>query len=463
MIGLEIPTGMKKKRQRIELRLPAKMPSVRPARHADDLKRIATWISAGRVEKCFAGGPPVSVDALKAYIKEQILTHDEYATRVMLLDREPFGFVDFARSGLVVELLGIYVQPRHRGNGLAHWTLSLLCAEWLYAGIQHVDARIYVENQNSLRLFESLGFVAFAEEDEGARRVLVLRRRISQLKRFSPSLPGYERLKGDNVVAAHLAFASLLSKQLAKVPGVQMVLGLGSIARGFADRWSDIDIAVLGKGKEMHSLWRGEKWFGEFDVDLFILDIEREPPSHWDLARRQAISEAVILSASSSGLTRAIGNCVKPKRPELRKLIVERLFDLAWIGYAPPQWRGRTYLGYQWSLPNDLWAQRGCLASAHSTVDQALDVLLEIIFLINGLLPPDPKWRRFLIDDVPWLPQNFEAHVEAVEFGARSKHAFPARTNALLKLVQEVATYLEQRQLLPSDMYEYHLRHSDLY
>jgi len=446
----------------LDLGLPKQAPEIRPIR-SSDMRRVARWISDARAEGQFSSCGKLTERQLRNYLKAQISEANDYTILVVEYDNQACGFVDFLKCDSRVELLGIYIEPAMRRRKIASYLLRLLSARWEYAGVRVAETRVFASNKTSLKLFTLLGFLSVADEVEDGRTVHVLRKTIGPLKRLTQLNPGYSRLIGKNLVAHHLVIATMLAEAIGKLDGVLLVLGLGSLARGFADEWSDVDIAVLGTGIAMQTLWRGERWFGKSDVDLFVVDVRKEPPSAWDEARRQAFSESIVLSSADSNLLKAVRKIVRMRPDEIRKLAVDKLFSLAWAGFAPPAWREKTYRGYLWSLPQDLWISRGCIAAAHNALDQALGLFFELLFVTNGRLPPDPKWQRFLVDEQDWLPEHFLSRLETLESCKRTERSFGPRSETLLQLIGETAKHLERERLLPEDMYSYYLRHSTVY
>jgi hypothetical protein len=273
------------------------------------------------------------------------------------------------------------------------------------------------------------------------------------LARLCPQEPRYARLQGQNLYLQHLAVAKRLAARFSRLPGVDMVLGLGSLARGFADRWSDLDLAVLGHGRGLRKLWRGEQSYGGFSVDLYVIDTTLAPASTWSEARRQALAESVVLFSRNRRLLAHLRSHLRLSRGEMRDRVAQCLFELGAMGYQPRHWRGRKRHGYVWGLVPDLWIRRGCLLSAHANADRALDMLLQLLFLMNGRLPPHPKWRLFLAPGLPWLPRGFSQRPARMTAARRDLAGYRLRERHLLTLVEAVVTELERRALLGPDTY----------
>jgi predicted nucleotidyltransferase len=254
-----------------------------------------------------------------------------------------------------------------------------------------------------------------------------------------------------------MALAESLTAQIRKVPEAEVVLGMGSLARGFGDRWSDLDLAVLGHGLDAGPFWRGERYLAGVSVDLFVVDLASVPPSRWDVGRREAFEESVVLFRRDPALLRGLRRRLRLGRRERLERIRDLLFRLGWLGFAPREWYGKRKYGYHWELPPDVWVQRGSVSSAHGTVDQAYDMALQMLYLLNGRHVPDPKWRRFRAAGLAWSPEGFAGLRDQVEGGARDEPAYARRAEATVALVEGMVRHLEDRGEIEGDWYAAYL------
>jgi predicted nucleotidyltransferase len=298
---------------------------------------------------------------------------------------------------------------------------------------------------------------------EDGKRVYVLYRPIEPFWRLSSPEPRYERLHGANIYLHHVAVAEALTEKMRRISGVEAILGLGSLSRGFADEWSDVDLAVLGRGRGLRGLWHGERWLAGLSIDLFVVDLDRAPPAKWDNSRRQAFEESVVLFSRDTSVVRALRRAGRLGKKERIEKIRETLLKLGWLGFEPRTWYGQCKYGYVWSLPHDLWFRRGSVASAHMTVDQAVDYALQLLFLTNGRRVPDPKWRRYLAPGLPWLPADFNSLLERVEKDRRDDHGFRSRAESVLWIIEQTVQYLEETGAIGDDLYQTYLRVSPEY
>lgn len=444
--------------------VPPRLLELRPM-ESRDAPRISEWIAAGRREGAFRDGSLLTPASLLEY-QDRIRTSGwTYSCHVVEDHGMPVGYLDYrSREGLG-ELMGIFLQPDLRGfrfgRHLMRWVANALRQE----GCSAVTTEVYADNMASLEACRQAGFEREESQDrrEDGKIILTLGRRLAPLWRLSSPDPSYTHLKGKNIYLHHAAVAEALSEQMRTIDGIELILGLGSLARGFGDYWSDVDLAVLGRGTGLDDLWRGERQFAGLTVDLFAVDLDASPSETWNESRRQAFEESVVLFTADDSLPDFIQEAVHLKETERVHKVREVLLEIGWLGFAPRCWANQLKYGYLWSLPPDLWLRRGSTVSAHATINGVLDLTLKLLFLTNARRIPDFKWRRYLVTSLPWVPTNFGSLLERVERTDNSETAFRGRADALLSIIEAIVEKLEETGSLEANLYEKFLQVSDDY
>lgn len=450
MIGIKAQRTL----ARIRETVPDTLLTVRPMR-GSEAHVVAGWVSDGRRMGVFRPGPGPNARALRRFQAEVASGSDTYGCLVVEYEGELIGYADYRVRGTRGEALGIYVTPAWRRRRVASHLLRCIVALLRDAGCRTVEAEVFEGNAASRRMLIGMGFTLTRAEmrTEDPERVLVMRRRITRFPRLGPHEHRYHGLKGENLYLQYAALAEAVVDVLRTIPGVELVLGLGSLPRRFGDEWSDLDIGVLARGPAVDSLWRGEQWVMGVSIDLFAVDLESCPPAAWDAARKQAFEESIVLAVRSQESVRQIRRALRLGTEERKAAIADLVFRMGWLGFAPREWFMTERFGYLWSLPPDVWLRRGSVPAAHLTADQVLDMELSLLFLANDRRVPDPKWRRFLAPTLPWLPPQFQSRLSVVESAPRTQRGFKARSAALLSLVEDTIARLEDARLLGRDMY----------
>lgn len=420
-----------------------------------DAPAMARWVRDGRANQVFHGVPSVTAASLLRYQYELKQSKWKYQCLIAEHKGRPIGYLDFCWYKNTGEIRGIYLERGFRQKGLGKHLIRLGVAHLRDAGCKRVTAHVYSDNIGSMHACESVGFVhnRRTTRTEGTRLSVGLVKKISPLYLLGTPNPLYANLKGTNRYFQYLAIAEAIADELKNIDGIELIIGLGSLFRRFADQWSDIDLAVIGRNPDLKRLWRGERWFDGFSIEFFIVDLHRSPAMQWDSERRQAFAEGVVLSSRNSTTLKSICQRILPRREEIEVHARELLLKLGWIGFQPPSWSGHERYGYSWILPYDLWLKRGSLQAAHATVDTANEIILQLIYLLNDSLVPDQKWRRYLVLGLPWLPAHFRSLLRTIETAPRNRMGFDARSTAALRLSRQIFRRAERTGLLRGNAY----------
>jgi len=202
----------------------------------------------------------------------------------------------------------LVVAPNRQSRNYALYVIALLLTLLTATALEvltdwncsNVSAEAFAKNRASLATADALGLRQPGKRSGKAQKELVrLQMPLRPFERVQPRLKGYESLKGQSWLLHHRAMARVLVEKLGHLPGVQAVLGLGSVARGFADAWSDLDLAVILRGG--HGVpWRGERWFAGVSVDLYAVDLDASPSTGWDESRRSRSPSTACRASSMS-------------------------------------------------------------------------------------------------------------------------------------------------------------------
>lgn len=229
-----------------------------------------------------------------------------------------------------------------------------------------------------------------------------------------------------NEYDAYFRRARELTDRFAACDGVVGVLLIGGVARGYADHFSEPDLAVYLTRPHFED-WtrRGRAPFPEGDscldgwhVDLDYLCYEDEVEAEWEHTKRWDRSYVVILH-DPQGWMREMLTC--------RAILVEeeksRLID-----------RRLTNGDYFCELVVPSWLHRGDLLAAHHCLNIALDSLIETVFLANDELIPfeisKSGWYTSPLSNDTWSGKSFTSYSACHNSSAASR--FNAACSLLL-------------------------------
>ncbi len=183
-----------------------------------------------------------------------------------------------------------------------------------------------------------------------------------------------------------------------KRKGIVGIVFLGAIARGYFDKFSDIDISIFRrkqariKAKEEEIVYKG------FLIDYAISTYEEQLEEDWNMGARWAFSRAKIFYDPEEKIKNLLNKKVPLKAEEKRWLMIE----------------GMTQSEWYCNMGSKLWIYRSDILSAHYSINNALDELLKALFALNNELIPSEKWKIYFSQNLRWLPKKFSKSLKEI-------------------------------------------------
>jgi predicted nucleotidyltransferase len=258
------------------------------------------------------------------------------------------------------------------------------------------------------------------------------------------------KLKGENRVRQFRQVAEKLVARISAYEGVAGIVCLGGVVRGFADKFSDLDITVFLSKRDEQLRMRicktgadvGKRVNVDLDLEVhFLDDFKRHGRSEierWDF------SKAEIVYDPKGKIRELFQNKLRvPKDFWIKRIAICGEY-VKWY-CCPP----RAEVG---SIA-EAWIERGDLASAHYCLTYSVDLLLEIIFALNKEFLPVQKWRVFYSYSLKWLPKDYVKLLkEAMIIKELSAHDLKRRLKALRKMWLGIVPKIEEETGLTVDL-----------
>jgi hypothetical protein len=208
--------------------------------------------------------------------------------------------------------------------------------------------------------------------------------------------------------------------------GVVGVLLTGGTARGYADHYSELDLAVYLTAQCFEDWTRyGKAPFPEGDscqegwhVDFDYLCYEDEMTTEWEHTKRWDRSYAVLLHDPQGYMRELLASKAVLTPEEKDRLIMRHLV---------------LYGQYFCDLVVPSWLHRGDVLAAHHCLNVALDNLIKVVFLANDELIPFEKWSLNLSYTLAWTPPGWQEKVEQALLVQEMSPADVERRRALLR------------------------------
>ena len=212
-------------------------------------------------------------------------------------------------------------------------------------------------------------------------------------------------VRSSNNHAAFFRQAQVFAKRFAACEEVIGVLLTGGVARGYADRFSEIDLAVYLTRSAFKEWTRsglapyaeGDSCLDGWHVDFDYLCYEDELDAEWDHVKRWDRSYSVVLHDPQGWLQEMLARKAGFIDEEKQSLTSRHLI---------------LFGEYCCKAVVPSWLHRGDLLAAHHCLNTALDSLIRILFLANDELIPFDKWTLNLSYTLAWTPSDWQRRVE---------------------------------------------------
>jgi len=258
------------------------------------------------------------------------------------------------------------------------------------------------------------------------------------------------KLKGKNQVRRFRRVAEGLVSKISSFEGVAGIVFIGGLVRGFADRFSDVDIIVFlsRRDERLKRRIRGlgvdvQRRLG-IDVDLEVHFLEDFRRWKWDEVDRWEFSRAEIVFDPKGEVKKIFKEKLRVRKGFWVRRIVVCGEYLKWY-CCPPK-------GDVGSVA-ECWVERGDLVSAHYCLTYGVDLLVRIVFALNREFLPAPKWRIFYSYELKWLPENHRRLLgEAMLVKSFSVKEFRRRLEAIRKLWCEMLPKIREETGLTTEL-----------
>lgn len=235
---------------------------------------------------------------------------------------------------------------------------------------------------------------------------------------MSPGHPGRGGPSTPNIVAELREWAQPLVERLRAFPEVEGIVLLAGVAnrpsRPFADRYSDVDLAlflnepVVPPGVRLKAFTlahqdRLSRWLPDYDFSLplsrrgrrevnlhqLLYSYECRDDVEWPEAKKEAYAYTSEVVYDRAGRVQELIAAKTRYDPQARNDRLARLaVQVPWSGWLNPERQFR----------------RGLIAAAHDLVTEAVDLVTEALFLLNSRYGPHRKWRLLGVEQLPWKP-----------------------------------------------------------
>lgn len=237
--------------------------------------------------------------------------------------------------------------------------------------------------------------------------------------------------------------------EMKKNKGVIGAMHLGGIARGFADEYSDIDIAIFSQSPLNIELGEREVQPGCI-VEVFNI-VVTDGSANWDDVQKEAYAEGIIAYDPTGKVATFLEEALFYHPNNRIKKMLDEIFHLAWHGFVFTPFRNKVVHGYQWVLPANLWFLREKPTNAFYLINVVINHFIDLLFSVNAQFVPDYKWKYLKAQKLDWLPRNYLKNIDYLLFTETTMETWPIKCQFLQTMVDEVVMKIKDE--LPDDWY----------
>jgi predicted nucleotidyltransferase len=186
--------------------------------------------------------------------------------------------------------------------------------------------------------------------------------------------------KGNNQIRLFRQVGEQLVSKITVSKDVAGVIFLGGLARGFADKYSDVDVIVLLNKedqplrRQIHSMGLEEQKNLGLDIDLEIHNLKAFQRWKWDETNGWDFSHAEIVHDPEGQIRRLFAARLKVSERFWVKRIVRCAEYMKWYCCPPTENAGTIA---------EAWVDRGDMLSAHYCLNYSIELLVKTVFALN--------------------------------------------------------------------------------
>lgn len=263
-----------------------------------------------------------------------------------------------------------------------------------------------------------------------------------------------ENLKGNTQLNKHRKIAEHLVAAASKFKSVVGILYTGSLVRGFADRYSDIDVIVVVRKKNdrlARILWNealNEQRREVVHMDFLVFSLIELKRRRWTELDRYDYGLTQIVY-DPKGL---VADLLREKLHVPRDFWTRRIV----VNAIYLQWYCCAFSEEEPSLA-EVWVKRGDLISAHYCVNYSLEVFVKLLFAMNHEFLPPPKWRLYYSYKLK-LPKDYVKGMSgAMLLNDFSEPELKRRLASLRRLWPDVLGELERQRMNLKSIEKYYV------
>lgn len=230
------------------------------------------------------------------------------------------------------------------------------------------------------------------------------------------------------------------------------IIATGSVAKGIADKYSDIDLIVITSNSDC-GCKEGKFWNGSYTFDLRKIKLSELEKADWSIEMKEAYGSGRIIFDDGRKISHLINRKARFRKSDKTLVLVRCLIKLACVSKTVESWRGFMFSSEVYKK-----VKRGFLMSAQVELSESVDYLLQTIFILNDRIIPEKKRRVEFVFELAWCPQNFEKELSRlIMVEAFSLEDILERVRVFNTLFNQIMEKVDSSDICPANIYKYYL------
>ncbi len=236
-----------------------------------------------------------------------------------------------------------------------------------------------------------------------------------------------------------------------EIEGIVLLGGLGK--RRFIDKFSDLDMAIFINTKNIPDYLPGFEFHLKYKNRVLEFNIHQENLinkwNEWPEGKKAVFANGLLVYDKNEKVKKFIERKIQHDETYRKNRIIKIMGQYNW----------------HVNIHTRRALKRGFPETAHYLINDGVDSIIELLFLINKQFMPHKKWSIPFLATFPFVPQDCLNNLkEAMKIKSYLKEDVERRIRFLNKLYQEISMYVKKNiKNFPENPYEYSYKNLDSY
>ncbi len=233
----------------------------------------------------------------------------------------------------------------------------------------------------------------------------------------------------------------------------------GGYARGTYNNNSDIDLVLLFTNREdSQNIFKGRKEFENHLFEVRHICLNNLNVLNWKPKQRYIYAnETQVLYDNNFELENIINKAVMTTNEQI-EIIVYNIRKMGTHGIVYEGKSGFVWRKFKWEDDVYYWIHRNDILTAHLRLNECNEYLITLCFALNKQFLPSSKWRYHIMQNLQWLPYDFETRMKNILAYNLDENSFQIRVKNYILLLNDCINKSIIDQLLPENFGKFYAK-----